>query len=114
MKQLILICYLLFLFLPLYTYAEISGNPKKVSLYWDKSFSMGDPERLTEDEIELVSEYLKGLKNVSVEIVRANKRKRPADAGLVCTIPGGLTASPGTCQYKHAGVPAPALVIPPR
>lgn len=69
MKQLLSICYLLFLFLPLYTYAKIDGNPKKVSLYWDKSFSMGDTERLTNDEIELVSEYLKGLKNVSVEIV---------------------------------------------
>ena len=49
--------------------ASVDSTVKKIAIYWDTSFSMGAEERLTDEEIDLVSEYLKALGDVDVKVV---------------------------------------------
>lgn len=77
MKRTIIINILLSCLLSQSIYAVVDETPGKIALYWDVSFSMGNKERLIDEEIELVASYLKALGNVSVEIVEfgINRKK---------------------------------------
>ena len=47
-------------------------SPERITLYWDTSLSMED--RSIESELELLSDYLKKLKNTSIEVVKFSSK----------------------------------------